>query len=165
MKILISDQVDSVCAEVLQKEGFEVIDRPGLKGNDLITAMRDVDALVVRSSTQVSSDVLSAANALKVVGRAGAGVDNIDCEAATRRGIVVMNTPGGNTISTAEHTLSMLLSLSRNIPQACESIRKGQWDRKKYTGTELSGKTIGVIGLGKIGREVAVRCQIGRAHV
>ena len=159
MKILISDQVDAVCAGVLRTEGFEVIDRPGLKPEDLKDAIRDVDALVVRSSTQVTAEILSAAKVLKVVGRAGAGVDNIDCDAATRRGVVVMNTPGGNTISTAEHTMSMLLSLSRNIPQACESIKKGQWDRKKYTGTELSGKTIGIIGLGKIGREVAVRCQ------
>jgi D-3-phosphoglycerate dehydrogenase len=159
MKILISDPVDRVCAQVLQQEGFEVLERPGVKGSELESLLHDVDGLVVRSSTQVTAALLSATSKLKVVGRAGAGVDNIDCEAATRRGIVVMNTPGGNTISTAEHTVSMLLSLARNIPQAHDSLKQGKWERGRYVGTELHGKTLGIIGLGKIGREVAVRCR------
>lgn len=159
MKILISDPVDAVCAETLRSEGFEVVERPGVKGSELEALIRDADGLVVRSSTQVTAGLLEAATKLKVVGRAGAGVDNIDCEAATRRGIVVMNTPGGNTISTAEHTMSMLLSLARNIPQAHVSLTQGRWDRALFVGTELQGKTLGIIGLGKIGREVAVRSR------
>ncbi len=159
MKVLIADQIDKVCSDVFRSEGFEVIESPGLSLPALKEAVSDVDALVVRSATQVTAEVLTAGRSLKVVGRAGAGVDNIDADAATRRGIVVMNTPGRNTVSTAEHTMSMLLSLSRNIPQAFDSLRRGEWDRKRFVGTELQGKTIGIIGLGKIGREVAVRCQ------
>lgn len=159
MKVLIADQIDKVCSDVFRNEGFEVDESPGLSLMALKEKIKDVDALVVRSSTQVTTEVIVAGRSLKVIGRAGAGVDNIDCDAATRRGIVVMNTPGGNTISTAEHTMSMLLSLSRNIPQAFDSLRRGEWDRKRFVGTELQGKTIGIIGLGKIGREVAQRCQ------
>lgn len=159
MRILISDPVEHACAEILKAEGFEVDERPGLKQEELKKIIGSYDGLVVRSSTHVTADLLADALVMKVIGRAGAGVDNIDTESATRRGIVVMNTPGGNTISTAEHTVSMLLSLSRNIPQAFESLKQGKWDRKKYIGTELHGKTIGIIGLGKIGREVAMSCQ------
>lgn len=159
MKVLIADQIDKVCSDVLRGEGFEVIESPGLSLAALKEKIHGIDALVVRSTTQVTAELMAAGTSLKVIGRAGAGVDNIDCDAATRRGIVVMNTPGGNTVSTAEHTMSMLLSLSRNIPQAFESLRRGEWDRKKFVGTELQGKTIGIIGLGKIGREVALRCQ------
>lgn len=159
MKILISDQVDGICAAMLKREGFDVEVRTGMKPDELRRMIGAYDGLIVRSSTEVSAEVISSAPALKVIGRAGAGVDNIDCDAATRKGIVVMNTPGGNTISTAEHTVSLLLSMVRNIPQSFESLRKGKWERKKFTGTELMGKTMGIVGLGKIGREVAVRCQ------
>jgi len=159
MKILISDPIEKVCVEILKSEGFEVEEATGLKPEALKDKISAVDALVVRSSTQVTADVLAAAKHLRVVGRAGAGVDNIDVEAATRRGIIVMNTPGGNTVSTAEHTVSMILALCRNIPQANESLKQGKWERKQFVGTELSGKTIGVVGMGKVGREVAVRCQ------
>ena len=159
MRILISDQIEHVCSDVLNEAGFEVDFRPGLKSEELKRIVGDYEALIVRSSTQVTAEVVALAGKLKVIGRAGAGVDNIDCEAATRRGIIVMNTPGGNTISTAEHTVSLLLSMARNIPQAFDSLRQGKWDRKKYIGMELFGKTLGIIGLGKIGREVAVRCQ------
>ncbi len=159
MKILISDQVESVCMDVLKREGFDVVSRPGMTSEELKQVIGEYDGLVVRSATQVTSDILGAAKNLKVIGRAGAGVDNIDCDTATRRGVVVMNTPGGNTISTAEHTVSLLLSMARNIPHAFDSLRAGKWDRKKFTGMELMGKTIGIVGLGKIGREVAVRCQ------
>ncbi len=159
MKILISDPIEQVCVDILISEGFEVDVKANISAENLKAIIGDYDGLLVRSSTQVTAEVISAARALKVIGRAGAGVDNVDVEAATRRGIVVMNTPGGNTISTAEHTMSLLLSLARNIPQANESLRQGKWDRKKYIGTELLEKTIGIIGLGKVGREVAVRCQ------
>ncbi len=159
MKILISDQIEERCREILHTEGFEVDYKPGLSDDELKNIISGYAGLVVRSATQVTAQVIAAATSLKIIGRAGTGVDNIDVEAATRRGILVMNTPGGNTISTAEHTVSMLLSLSRNIPQAHASLVAGKWDRKKFTGTEVSGKTLGVVGLGKIGREVAVRCQ------
>jgi D-3-phosphoglycerate dehydrogenase len=159
MKILISDPLEQICADILKSEGFEVDARPNVPADQLKEIIGGYDGLVIRSGTKVTADVISAAKNLKVIGRAGAGVDNVDVDAATRRGIIVMNTPGGNTISTAEHTMCMILSLSRNIPQATESLRQGRWDRKKYTGTELLGKTIGIVGLGKIGREVAVRCQ------
>lgn len=159
MKVLVTDSIEKRCVEILRAEGFEVDVHPTMPPEKLRTMINGYDALIVRSATQVTADLLFAASSLKVIGRAGAGVDNIDVDAATRRGIVVMNTPGGNTVSTAEHTMSLLLSLSRNIPAAFESLRQGRWERKKFVGTELQGKTIGIIGLGKVGREVAVRAQ------
>jgi len=159
MHILISDPVDPVCVDLLRAEGFQVDLRPNLPPDELTRAIDAYDALIIRSGTQVTAEVIAAGKRLKVIGRAGAGVDNVDVDAATRRGIVVMNTPGGNTIAAAEHTLSLLLSLCRNIPQANESLKLGKWERSKYVGTELFEKTIGIIGLGKIGREVALRCQ------
>jgi len=159
MRVLISDPVEKVCVDVLTAEGFQVDVKPNTPHEELKALIPHYEALVVRSSTQVTADIISAATRMKVIGRAGAGVDNIDVEASTRRGIMVLNTPGGNTVSTAEHTMSLLLSLSRNIPQANESLKQGKWNRKQFVGTELLGKTIGIIGLGKVGREVAVRCQ------
>ncbi|HEV8538589.1 MAG TPA: hydroxyacid dehydrogenase, partial [Bacteroidota bacterium] len=158
MKILITDQVEERCREILQAEGFEVEFRPGITPDEIKKALATATALIVRSQTKVSADILEAGTSLKVVGRAGAGVDNIDVDAATRRGVIVMNTPGGNTISTAEHTISMMMALARNIPQAHQSLRDGKWERKKFTGTELHGKTLGIVGLGKVGAEVAKRC-------
>lgn len=158
MKILITDSVDQRCVEVLKTEGFAVCYSPGLSIDKIIEEIRDVDALIVRSQTHVSAEIFEAGSNLKVIGRAGAGVDNIDVDAATRRGIIVLNTPGGNTISTAEHTISMMLALCRNIPQAHRSVMEGKWDRKSFIGTELYGKTLGIIGLGRVGREVARRC-------
>jgi D-3-phosphoglycerate dehydrogenase / 2-oxoglutarate reductase len=159
LKILLSDPIEKVCADILNAEGFEVDVKPNLSPDELKKIIPEYDGLIVRSGTKVTAEIIGVAQNLKIVGRAGAGVDNVDVEAATRRGIVVMNTPGGNTISAAEHTMSMLLSLARNIPQAHESLRQGRWDRKSYTGTELLEKTIGIVGLGKIGREVAFRCR------
>ncbi len=159
MKILVSDQLEERCREILLAEGYEVDYKPGLADAELKKIIGTYAGLVVRSATQVTAEVIAAATSLKIIGRAGTGVDNIDVEAATRRGILVMNTPGGNTISTAEHTVSMLLSLARNIPHAHASLAGGKWDRKKFTGTEVSEKTLGIVGLGKIGREVATRCQ------
>jgi len=159
MKILLSDPIEQVCSDILTSEGFEVDSKPNLPPEQLKKIIADYDGLIVRSGTKVTADVIAAGTNLKIIGRAGAGVDNVDVEAATRRGIVVMNTPGGNTISAAEHTMSLLLSLARNIPQANQSLREGKWDRKSFTGTEVLEKTIGIVGLGKIGREVAIRCQ------
>jgi D-3-phosphoglycerate dehydrogenase len=158
VKILISDAVDAKSVDVLTGEGFSVDYRPGLPATELLAVIGEYDVLVVRSSTQVTEQVIATGHRLKIIGRAGAGVDNIDIAAATRKGIIVMNTPGGNTISTAEHTMSLLLSLARSIPQANRSLSDGLWDRKTFIGTELYGKTLGVVGLGKVGKEVARRC-------
>jgi len=159
MKILISDNLEQSCIDILTREGIEVDNRPGLSPDELKKTIGQYEGLVVRSATKVTADVIAGATSMKVIGRAGSGVDNIDVAAATRHGILVMNTPGGNTISAAEHTVSLMLSLARNIPQAFASLTRGEWERKKYTGTEVFEKTIGVVGLGKIGREVALRCQ------
>ncbi|MFN0159401.1 MAG: phosphoglycerate dehydrogenase [Bacteroidota bacterium] len=159
MKILVSDSLEQSCIDILSAEGYLVDNKPGISVDELKKIIPEYDGLVVRSATKVTEEIISLATTLKVIGRAGTGVDNIDVEAATRRGILVMNTPGGNTVSTAEHTVSMMLALARNIPQAHMTLVQGKWDRKKFTGTEVFEKTIGVIGLGKIGREVAQRCQ------
>src|SRR5438128_12458663 len=124
---------------------------------ELIPVVAETDAMVVRSETKVTRKVIEAATKLKVVGRAGVGVDNVDVEAATQRGIVVMNTPSGNTISTAELTFSMLMALARKIPQAHMSMKNGEWNRKAFSGVELYGKILGVLGMGRIGSEVARR--------
>jgi D-3-phosphoglycerate dehydrogenase len=165
MKILVSDQLEQSCIDILVQEGFEVHNKPGLAADELKRIIGEYDALVVRSATKVNADVLAGATRLKVIGRAGTGVDNIDVAAATRKGVLVMNTPGGNTISAAEHTVSMLLALARNIPHAHASLVGGKWERKKFTGVEVFEKTLGVVGLGKIGREVASRCKAFGMHV
>jgi D-3-phosphoglycerate dehydrogenase len=133
--------------------------KTGLKEDELLKIIAAYDAMVVRSATKVTAKIIEAADKMKVIGRAGSGVDNIDAKAATKKGIVVMNTPGANTISTAEHTFAMLISLSRNIPQAYESIRGSKWDRKKYEGVELRGKILGIVGLGNIGKALADRAR------
>jgi D-3-phosphoglycerate dehydrogenase len=150
--------MDPQCVEILEKNpGIEVDVKAGLSADELKAVIGDYEALIVRSSTVVSEEVLQQGKRLRVVGRAGVGVDNIDVEAATRSGIIVMNTPGGNSISTAEHSFAMLIALARNIPQATASIKDGKWERSQHTGVELIGKTLGVFGLGKVGREVASR--------
>ncbi|MFQ5681062.1 MAG: phosphoglycerate dehydrogenase [Candidatus Omnitrophota bacterium] len=157
-KILISDPLAKEGAEILERERQLGVDlRPGLSPEELEQAIGGYDGLIVRSATKVTARVISAAKRLRVIGRAGVGLDNVDLEAATSRGIIVMNTPGGNTISTCEHTLSMLLCLSRNIPQANTSVKAGEWKRSKYIGVEVYGKVLGVVGLGRIGREVSKR--------
>jgi len=157
MKVLITDSLSPQGMEILRQAGHEVLDCKGLQGAELLETIADCEALIVRSGTQVTAEVLAAGRKLIAVGRAGVGVDNIDVDAATRRGIIVMNTPEGNTISTAELTMAMILALSRSIPQAHLSLVNGAWDRKSYKGTELHGKTLGIIGLGRIGRAVARR--------
>lgn len=156
-KVLLLDGIESICKTILNERGIEAVEAPKLAGDELFAAVADVDGIVVRSQTKVTIDLLRAAPKLQVVGRAGVGVDNIDLNAATKMGVLVMNTPDGNTISTAEHTCGLIMALARNIPNAVQSLKNGAWDRKKYTGTELDGKTLGVVGLGKIGSGVAMR--------
>ncbi|MDH4070498.1 MAG: phosphoglycerate dehydrogenase [Ignavibacteria bacterium] len=159
IRILVSDQIEQVGRDHLENEGFRVDFRPGLSPDVLEEVIPQYDALVVRSATQVTAGVIEKGAKLRVIGRAGTGVDNIDVPTATRRGVLVMNTPGGNTVSAAEHTVSMMLALARNIPQAHMSLTGGHWERKKFVGLEVLEKSVGVLGMGKIGREVARRCQ------
>lgn len=158
IKILVSDSLSEEGLKILKNaKGFQVDVKTELKPEALKEVIKDYDALIVRSATKVTKDIIEAADKLKVIGRAGVGLDNVDLEAATQKGIIVMNTPGGNTISTAEHTMSMILALSRNIPQANASTKKGEWKRSKFMGVELYGKSLGIIGFGRIGTEVAKR--------
>src|SRR5437762_5120326 len=159
MKILVCDPISPKGIALLQQRPeFEVVSLDKrLPEAELLPRLKDVVALVVRSETKVTAKVIEAAPKLRVVGRAGVGVDNIDVEAATQRGVVVMNTPGGNTITTAELTFAMLLSLARKVPQAHASMAAGKWDRKQFQGVELADKTLGVLGMGRIGTEVAKR--------
>jgi D-3-phosphoglycerate dehydrogenase len=156
-RVLLSDKLESPGLDLLRQAGFELDERAGLTGPALQEALRAADGVVVRSGTRLTAELLEDPGRLRAVVRAGVGVDNIDVAAATRRGIVVMNTPGGNTVSTAEHTITLLLALARHVPAADASVRQGKWERGKFLGTQLAGKTLGVIGLGRIGREVARR--------
>lgn len=160
-KILISDPADPICAETLRKGGHEVTElgKSTISEDELAEMIGDYHGLVVRSGTKVTKKIIDAGENLKLIGRAGTGVDNVSIPDATRKGILVMNTPGGNTNSAAELTICHLMALSRHIPQACSSLKEGRWDRKLYTGNELQGKKIGIIGLGRIGRQVAEWCS------
>lgn len=159
-KVLVTDKVSEKGLEILRKAaGISVDVRIGLSGDELRSEIQDYDALVVRSSTKVTADVIEAADRLKVIGRAGIGVDNVDVPAATRKGIVVMNTPQGNAMAAAEHTISMICALARNIPQATAALKSGEWDRGRFMGVEIGGKTLGLIGVGNIGSLVAKRAQ------
>ncbi len=166
MKILISDSMSSKAVEVLKNTPGMTCDViTGLKPEELKAKIKEYHALVVRSATKVTAEIMEAADNLKVIGRAGTGVDNIDTIAATKRGIVVMNTPGGNTVTTAEHAIAMMMALARKIPQATASMRKGEWEKKKFEGTEITGKTLGVLGVGNIGSVVASRALGLRMNV
>ncbi|UCG11559.1 MAG: phosphoglycerate dehydrogenase [Deltaproteobacteria bacterium] len=166
MKILISDSLSQKGVNLLQDvPGFEVEYNPGLSPQDLSVAIKDAEALVIRSATQVTADIIDAAQRLRVIGRAGIGLDNVDIGAASKRGIVVMNTPDGNVITTAEHTITMLMALSRNIHQATTSMKNGRWEKKKFLGQEVFHKTLGIIGIGRIGRIVAERATGLRMNV
>jgi D-3-phosphoglycerate dehydrogenase len=159
-KILISDAMSDEGVLYLESRGcFEVVNRPGLSPAELLDHIQDAEALIVRSKTKVTPSVIEAGRKLRVVGRAGAGVDNIDLDAATRRGIVVMNTPGGNSVSAGEHAFALLMALARKIPFAHSSLQSGKWNKSAFTGRELQGKTLGVLGLGKIGSVVAKRAS------
>ena len=158
MKVLISDNLHQAGIDILKSHpNIDVVVRPGMKPEELLAEIKDADALVIRSATKVTAELIAAAPRLKVVGRAGTGLDNVDIPAASKRGIVVMNTPGGNTITTAEHALSLMMALARNISQAANSMREGKWEKKKFQGTELFNKTLGIIGMGRIGTIVAER--------
>src|SRR6266850_62413 len=159
MKVLVCDPISPKGIELLQQRPeFQVVVLPKrLAEAELLPLVSDAVAMVVRSETKVTRKVIEAAPLLRVVGRAGVGVDNVDVEAATQRGVVVMNTPGGNTITTAELSFAMILSLARKVPQAAASMAAGKWDRKEFSGIELAGKTLGVLGMGRIGGEVAKR--------
>lgn len=159
MKVLILDNIDKKCGEFLTRNGFAVTEKYNLSKDELKSIISDYDVLLVRSATKVTADIIELGKKLKLIGRAGAGVDNIDIEASTRQGVIVMNTPGGNTISAAEHTCGMILSVARLIPQAHAETKRALWNKNKWLGRELDGKTLAVIGLGKIGREVALRMQ------
>jgi D-3-phosphoglycerate dehydrogenase len=159
-KVLVTDGLAPEGFEILRKTpDLEVVDAPGMKPDALLAAIADADALVIRSATKVTKEVIAAGAKLAVIGRAGIGVDNVDVPAASARGIVVMNTPGGNTVTTAEHALALLISLARHIPQATASMKAGKWEKNKFVGTELYNRTLGVVGLGNIGRIVAERAQ------
>ena len=160
MKILVSDNLSKLGVEILQKEaGIEVDVNTGLAKEELIKIIPQYDGLIVRSATKVTADVIAAATNLKVVGRAGVGVDNIDLDAAGKKGIIVMNAPDGNMITTAEHAMAMMLSMSRNIPQANASVKDKKWTPKVFMGVELYSKTMGIVGLGRIGSVVAERAR------
>ena len=160
MKVLVSDNLGEAGIKMFEdEEGIEVDVKTGLSPEELKTIIGDYDALVIRSATKVTEDLLEAATRMKVVGRAGIGLDNVDIPAATKHGVVVMNTPGGNVITTAEHAIAMILSLSRNIPEGTASLKAGRWDKKKLQGREIYNKILGLIGFGKIGSIVADRAR------
>lgn len=159
MKVLVSDPIAEEGIKKLRESGFEVDVKPALEPQALLQTIPAYDGLIVRSATKVTREVIGAAQNLKAIGRAGIGLDNIDLEAAKERGIKILNTPGATTISVAELTIGHMLALARHIPQATASLKSGKWEKKKFTGTELYGKTLGIIGVGKIGREVAKRAS------
>ncbi|MGW8303860.1 MAG: NAD(P)-dependent oxidoreductase, partial [Desulfobacterales bacterium] len=160
MKVLVSDNLGEAGIKMFEEEaGFEVDVNTGLAPDELIKIIGNYDALVIRSATQVTEELLNAAKNLKVVGRAGIGLDNVDIAAATKRGVLVMNTPTGNVVTTAEHTIAMMMALTRNIPWGTSSLKEGKWEKKKLQGREIYNKVLGVIGFGKIGSIVADRAR------
>jgi D-3-phosphoglycerate dehydrogenase len=159
MKVLISDNLAPIGAEILREAGIEVDINTGLAPEELKKIIPEYDGLVIRSATKVTAEIIEAATNLKVVGRAGIGLDNVDIAAASKHGIVVMNAPDGNSTTAAEHAIAMLVSLARNIPQATASMKEGKWEKKKFMGRELTGKTMGIIGIGRIGSIFAERAQ------
>src|SRR5215469_14353759 len=156
-RVLICDKLPAAGLDLLKQAGIEIDDRQKLKSAELQEAIRSADGVIVRSDTRITAAELENPGRLRVIVRAGVGVDTIDVAAATRKGIVVMNTPGGNTVSTAEQTITLLMSLARHTPAADASMHQGKWEKSKFVGTQLAGRTLGVVGLGRIGREVARR--------
>jgi D-3-phosphoglycerate dehydrogenase / 2-oxoglutarate reductase len=165
LSVLITDSVHAVCAEMLQEAGFEARIELGRSPEDLTRLAETADGWIIRSGTRITPPMIRAASKLRVIGRAGVGVDNVDLAAATHRGVLVINAPAGNTISTAEHTVAMLMSLARRIPSATASLKSGAWERKQFTGEEVFEKTIGIIGVGKIGQAVAKRMKSFGMHI
>src|SRR5215475_10919021 len=159
LKIVVADDLPESALELLRAEGWHVDARSGRSPADLANDLADADGLLVRSATKVTKELLAAANQLRIVGRAGTGVDNIDVAAASGRGVLVVNAPGANSISVAEHACALMLALARWIPAADRAMKDGKWEKKRFVGTELRGKTLGVAGLGRIGQEVAQRAR------
>ncbi|GAB4484035.1 MAG: phosphoglycerate dehydrogenase [Thermodesulfovibrionales bacterium] len=157
MKVLVSDNISPKGVEILKKAGLTVDVKTGMKPEELKACIGEYHGLVIRSATKVTAEIIEAAQNLKVIGRAGSGLDNVDKAAASKKGIVVMNTPGGNTVTTAEHAIAMLFATARLIPQATSSMKAGKWEKKKFMGVELFNKTLGIVGLGNIGTQVAKR--------
>lgn len=160
IKILITDKLAKEGIDILKaSDDVEPVVKTGISEDELSNIIGDYDGLIIRSDTKVTPKVLAKSGKLRAIARAGVGIDNVDVKEATRRGIIVMNTPGGNTLSAAEHTMALILAMSRNVVQACNSLKSGVWDRKKYTGNQLNNKVIGIIGLGRIGMAVAKMAQ------
>ncbi|WP_101913259.1 phosphoglycerate dehydrogenase [Megasphaera vaginalis (ex Bordigoni et al. 2020)] len=159
MKILVSDDVSEKGVELLRRNGYDVEVQTNLDEDGLIACIGEYDGLVTRSMTHVTANVIAAAKKLKVIGRAGVGVDSIDIKAATQRGIIVVNAPESNTVAATEHTCAMIMAVTRHIPQAYNSLLAGEWDRERFTGIQLRGKTIGIVGVGRIGSRIAKRMQ------
>src|ERR1700739_2734927 len=156
-KVLISDKLSPASVEIFRRRGIETDFKPGLSAAELRAIIAPYDGLAVRSATKVTRELLDAATNLKVLGRAGIGVDNVDVKSATARGVVVMNTPTGNAITTAEHAIAMMFALARQIPEASASTKAGRWEKSRFMGVELFAKTLGLIGCGNIGSIVADR--------
>lgn len=164
--VLVPDNVNAAAIELLNNiEGLQVTAPGKMSREETLAAVPTAHALVIRSGTTADAELLGAARELKAIARAGVGVDNVDLATATANGVIVMNTPGGNTIATAEHTFGLMIALSRHVPRAYMSMREGRWDRKLFMGTELRGKTLGVVGFGRIGRAVAQRAQAFEMNV
>src|SRR5918993_3317954 len=160
MKIVIADDLPASAADLLRAvPGWTVDARAARPAPELLDALADADALIVRSATTVTRDLIAAAPRLRVIARAGTGVDNVDVDAATERGILVMNAPGANSVSVAEHAVALMLALSRGVAPADAAMKRGVWDKKKLVGAELRGKTLGIVGLGRIGQEGASRAR------
>lgn len=156
MKVLITDKINEIAKQIIEEESDIQVDiLPTMSEDELCKTIKDYDALMIRSQTKATRKVIEAGKKLKIIGRAGVGVDNIDLEAATQQGVIVVNSPDGNTNAAAEHTIALMLAMARNIPNAVASAKSGLWERSKFTGTEVFGKTLGIIGLGKIGTHVA----------
>jgi len=165
MKVVVAEKVASTGLELLRAAGHEVVDLAGAPREKLLEALTDADALLVRSATKVNAELLAAAPKLSVVGRAGVGVDNVDVPAATARGVLVINAPTANVVSATEHTFALLLALLRRVPAAAASMASGQWEKSKFLGSELAGKTVGIVGLGQVGSRVAARARAFQARV
>ena len=159
MKIVVSDELPESALAILRSEGWTVDARSGRKPEELAADLADADALIVRSATKVTKDLLAAAPKLRIIGRAGSGVDNIDMPAASGKGVLVVNAPGANSIAVAEQALALMLSLARSVPAADQAMKAGKWEKKKFMGTELRNKVLGIAGLGRIGQEVAARAR------
>ncbi|MBW2980175.1 hypothetical protein KY360_02040 [Candidatus Woesearchaeota archaeon] len=155
MKVLLADKISKTAVDIFEKAGLDVDNKPGLSEDEIVAIIPEYDGMVVRSGVKVTAKILEAGTKLKVVGRAGVGTDNIDKETAAKLGIAVENTPLGNVTAAAEHTLTMLMMLAKHVIHGTESLKKGEWERKKYKGTELKGKTLGIVGIGNVGKKVA----------